>query len=108
MPTAMPISRTMEEAALLTGIQCAATWSRPNAPSTLVTASRSGIPAATSEPNTTSRMTTVSGREKNSARFMSSLMPSSTASDRLLSPACATRTSGWSAATRSTSDAIAS
>ena len=78
-----PMSSTIAEAALLNGTQWPSASSSPNAPATAVAASSSGIPAAISEPKTTSRMTTVSGSEVVSARFMSSLMPSSTAEERL-------------------------
>ena len=108
MPTATPISSTIEDVAPLIGTQWAATWSRPKVPMTVVAASSSGIAAAISEPKTTSRMATVRGREKNSARAKSPLMLSSTTRDRLRSPAFASRTSGWRARTASTARTAAS
>ncbi|MBB2740553.1 UNVERIFIED_ORG: hypothetical protein FHR35_000373 [Microbispora rosea subsp. rosea] len=108
MPTATPMSSTMDEVALLIGTQWATTWSSPNVPATVLSASSSGIPAATSEPNTTRRITTVSGSEMNSERLKSFWMPWSTATARLRSPACATLTCGWRCATASTAWTAAS
>ena len=98
----MPISRVIEEVALLTGIQLSTADRKPNVASTVVPASSTGIAAATSEPNTASRISRVRGSERVSDRLMSSLMLLSTAPDTLRSPACASRASGWRAATAST------
>ena len=73
-----------------------------------VAARRSGSPAATREPNTARRTRMVSGSEVVSARRMSSLMPASTAPERVASPACRTSIPGWSLWTRSRASSTAS
>src|SRR5436190_5564422 len=93
------------------GTRWLASWFRPVAASTAEKASRTGSPAATSAPNATIRMATVSGSEVSSARCMSLPKRSSSwcAADawpnssmiRLGFPACARSTAARIGAIRS-------
>ena len=73
MPTAMPISRITDCVELVAATTWLATAERPIVASTPENARRTGSPAATSAPNATSRMISVTGTEEYSARWKSLL-----------------------------------
>ena len=63
MPTASPIRSTIAGASKATGIRWLGSAIRPNVARTAVRASSSGMPAATSAPNASTRMSSVIGSE---------------------------------------------
>ena len=93
----MPISRMTWLVEPLSGKTCEASPDRPIAAATADIASRTGTPAAMIAPNATSRMSSVTGRLRNSARSKSE--PSCSLTPSLIDwpPTCSTRTPGWSA-----------
>ena len=96
----MPMMTTTSKVEPLTGSQWLTIVSTPIAAVSAVTASRTGMPAATSAPNTTSSRISVIGTEVASAllKFSELLI----AWDTLASPVSATRKSGWLAWTLAT------
>ena len=91
----MPTSRTT----CITEGSTGAIWltgpSSPSVAATLVSASRIGMPAATSAPNANTRMSSVSGSVRSVDLPISSLLLSTIALVRLSSPISSTRSSGW-------------
>ena len=75
---------------------------RPSVPSTALRPSSSGMPAATSAPKVTRRMSSVAGRESDSALEESLASWSASALFTLAPPNCPTKTSGLASLTLST------
>ncbi len=69
--------------------------SRPSVIATAERPSASGRPAATSAPKATTRITSVTGSERNSALRKSSSKAFDSALSALASPNSSTRSSGW-------------
>ena len=81
---------------------------RPNVATTALTASSSGMPAASSVPNVTSRMTSVSGSESVPALARSAWKIFWKSSSELPSPNCSTMKSSWAASSFSVLATVAS
>ena len=94
MPTAMPTSSTTVEVSEPTGSQCPGMASSQVAVSAEVRASSTGMPAATSAPNTPTSRIRVSGSDVSVALPRSLLIWLFTACARLASPPSATSRSG--------------
>lgn len=81
---------------------------RPSAPTKAVSANPIGITAATTAPNTASRMPSVSGMASSSAWWKSLPTVASRALSALASPNCSTDTPGCAARTAATASSVGS
>jgi hypothetical protein len=87
----------MVAAESVTGTQWLEMASSPSAAMTALTASSTGMPAASSAPKATSRIASVTGTADSSARWKSLPSVSSSARLTLAWPACSMRSPGWRA-----------
>ena len=102
MPTAIPTSSTTDEVVESTGSQWLGIASSDMALITAVPASRTGMPAATSAPNTTTSNTSVIGTDVSSDFRKSAPIRRLVARFTLAAPASPIRSSGCCACTAAT------
>ena len=95
MPTARPMSRMTELICGSTGMTWLTSAVTPSAPATAVMPSSRGIPAATTAPKASSRISSVTGSDVTSARWKSFPIRSPIARLALASPNSPMKSSEW-------------